>query len=73
LERRLARMSSSVAATNAQWALLVYHRGPDPERYEELARPYPVLLARLDLLIQELAKTGLPAFLRSARNRRVHG
>jgi hypothetical protein len=73
LERLLARMSSYVAATNAQWALLVYHRGPDPERYEELARPYPILLARLDLLIQELAKTGLPAFLRSARNRRVHG
>jgi hypothetical protein len=73
LERHLVKISSYVAATNAQWALLVYHHGSVPERYEELARPYPILLARLDLLIRDLAETGLPAFLRSARNRRVHG
>jgi Nucleoside 2-deoxyribosyltransferase len=73
LQDRLARASSAIVDTNAQWVLLIYHRGLQPPTVEEVAQSFPVLTFRLEDMLEELRSHSFPALLRNLRNRRVHG
>lgn len=73
LERTLRTVARQLEGTNVRWALLVYGAGLDAREAEAVARPYPVLVFKIDQLLNELRDHSLAEVLRRARNQRVHG
>lgn len=72
LNSALTQLSSYLAASGTQWALLLYADGPPPDDRFWNKCPPNILLMQIRPLLEALRTKSFPEIVRDLRNRRVH-
>jgi TIR domain-containing protein len=70
--RAMLKVATFLSATNSQWGLLLYAKGPDQASPVWKSAPYNVLALPLDSFLKSLRERAFPEVIRDLRNRRVH-